>query len=155
MRVVRPTSGPVEAYEVWHTREFDSTWIFICGLRPPVNLYAPFDGSFYLFWESYAPRLGFAFDERGPGGIWPEVLFWLSSESEPDVDVRCPARREEQRDRHPGGFEHRIVTFLCEVRAGQLVAVLGPGGMQGPFLTTVLTPRSVDDVIRYLQLIFR
>jgi hypothetical protein len=70
VRVVRPTSGPVEAYEVWHTREFDQTCIFICGLRLPANLYAPFEGSFSVFWE-IPPEVhpaGFAFCEGGPGG---------------------------------------------------------------------------------------
>jgi hypothetical protein len=156
VRVVRPTSGPVEAYEVWHSRKFDETWIFICGLRLPVNLYAPFDGSFSVFWEipAVSPP-GFAFSEGGPGDPWPNVAFWLSSPSDPDVDVRCPARREEQRGPHPAGFELRTVTIFCdEVRAGQLVAVLGPGGVRGPFYTWA-TRMSVDDVIRYLQLIFR
>jgi hypothetical protein len=157
VRVVRPTSGPVEAYEVWHNRKFDQTWIYICGLRLPANLYAPFDGSFSVSWNIPAVHPPtFAFCEGGPGGPCPNVFFNLSSPADPDVDVRCPARREEQRGPHPAGFELRIVTLFCdEVRAGQLVAVLGPGGVQGPFLTTVLTPRSVDDVIRYLQLIFR
>jgi hypothetical protein len=156
VRVVRPTSGPVEAYEVWHTRRSDQTWIYICGLRLPANLYAPFDGSFSVSWNIPAVHPpGFAFCEGGPGGPCPNVFFNLSSPADPDVDVRCPARREEQRGPHPAGFELRIVTLFCdEVRAGQLVAVLGPGGVQGPFYASA-TRMSVDDVIRYLQLIFR
>jgi len=123
-------------------------------------LYAPFEGSFSVFWE-IPPEVhpaGFAFCEGGPGGPCFnafDVVFFLSSPADPDVDVRCPARREEQRGPHPAGFELRIVTLFCdEVRAGQLVAVLGPGGVQGPFYASA-TRMSVDDVIRYLQLIFR
>jgi hypothetical protein len=153
--VVRPTSGPVEAYEVWHTRNFDQTWIYICGLRLPANLYAPFDGSFSIFWEIPPELHPTGFNFHGPGSPWPNVSFRLSSPADPDVDVRCPARREEQRGPHPAGFEHRIVTLICdEVRAGQLAAVLGPSGVQGPLHTTPVN-MSVDDLIRYLQLIFR
>jgi hypothetical protein len=157
VRVVRPTSGPVEAYEVWESRYLPfnrtSTWIFICGLRLPANLYAPFDGVFSVYWE--LPGTHPPFFHFGGAGIGFNVFFFLSSASDPNVDMRCPARREEQRGPHPAGFELRIVTLICdEVRAGQLVAVLGPGGVQGPLHTTPVN-MSVDDLIRYLQLIFR
>jgi hypothetical protein len=81
--------------------------------------------------------------------------FFFSRRADPGVEMRCPARRWEQHAPHPAGFELRIVTLMCdEVTAGQLVAVLGPGGVQVPFYASA-TRMSVDDVIRYLQLIFR
>ena len=81
--------------------------------------------------------------------------FFFSRRADPGVEMRCPARRWEQHAPHPDGFELRIVTLMCdEVTAGQFVAVLGPGGVQGPFSTSV-TGMSVDNAIRYLQLIFR
>jgi hypothetical protein len=116
-------------------------------------LYAPFDGVFSVYWE--LPGTHPPFFHFGGAGIRFNVFFFLSSASDPNVDMRCPARREEQRGPHPAGFELRTVTLICdEVRAGQLVAVLGPGGVQGPFVTTPVN-MSVDDLIRYLQLIFR
>jgi len=36
---------------VWYDGNFDATWIYICGLCLPANLYAPFDGHFFVSWE--------------------------------------------------------------------------------------------------------
>ena len=83
------------------------------------------------------------------------MFFFHSRAADPDVDMRCPARRWEEHALHPAGFELRIVTLMCdEVRAGQLVAVL-PRVQRPEWIAADVRGASIDDLIRYLQLIFR
>jgi hypothetical protein len=137
VRVVRPTSGPVQEYEVWQHQAGGGyhTSLFICRLRLPVNMYAPIDGVFGVIYsfdprsERRAAHLFFYNDNEGVSinvGPFPYP---------PGLDVvntRCPA---------------------CEVRAGQLLAVLGPGVVLP--LEVSAGRASVEDAIRYLHLIFR
>ena len=157
-KVVKPTGGPVEAYEVWEGRYLPfnqtSTWIFICGLRLPANLYAPFDGSFFVAWDSVgAAASGASFDN----GVQAVLLFLGRGPLDHYVDMRCPAARSEEfHGIHRGvGQPYISVMLRCdEVRAGQLVAVL-PRVQRPEWISAQVRRASIDDLIRYLQLIFR
>jgi cell division septation protein DedD len=158
VKVVKPTGGPVEAYEVWESRYLPfnqtSTWISICGLRLPANVYAPFDGVFTVAWDSVgAAPSGASFDN----GVQAVYLFLGRGPLDQYVDVRCPAARSEKfHGIHPGvGQPYISVMLRCdEVRAGQLVAVL-PRVQRPEWIAAEVRGASIDDLIRYLQLIFR
>jgi hypothetical protein len=149
--------GPVEAYEVWESRYLPfnqtSTWIHICGLRLPANVYAPFDGVFFVAWHSGGPGAsGASFDN----GVQAVHLFLGEGPLDNYVDMRCPAARSERfLGIHPVLGQPDIVVMLrCdEVRAGQLVAVLPR--LPLPRIAAQVRGASIDDAIRYLQLIFR
>jgi hypothetical protein len=157
VKVVHPMGGPVEAYEVWEVRYLPfnqtSTWIHICGLRLPANVYAPFDGVFTVAWDSVGAGPPVAGFENGVQAVY---LFLGLGPLGQYVDVRCPAARSEEfHGIHPGvGQPYISVMLRCdEVRAGQLVAVLPR--LPLPRIAAQVRGASIDDAIRYLQLIFR
>jgi hypothetical protein len=158
VKVVHPMGGPVEAYEVWESRYLPfnqtSTWIHICGLRLPANVYAPFDGVFTVAWDSVGAAPSVAGFENGVQAVY---LFLGRGPLDYYVDMRCPAARSEEfHGIHPGvGQPYISVMLRCdEVRAGQLVAVL-PRVQRPEWIAAQVRGASVDDAIRYLQLIFR
>jgi hypothetical protein len=146
LKVVRPTSGPVQEYQVWEapwqTWSHTSVEIFICRLRLPANVYAPIDGDLHFGGQHEVAMLFHDVND-----ILHISIVGRYTLGPIDVDIRCPVILKEH-----GWHPH----LTCEgVRAGQLVAVLGPGVQEALPISLWATGASVDDAIRYLQLIFR
>jgi hypothetical protein len=139
VKVVKPTGGPVQEYEVWlyQAGGFYYLQLFICRLHLPANLYAPFDGDFlpgYVLDAESRRTFRMFIEFYNSNGPIITVFDFPYPPGQDVLDIRCPVTP-------------------CKVRAGQLVAILGPSLVLP--LRVLVQRASVDDAIRYLELIFR